>query len=80
MERQNVTLSLPKDLLIGAKHLAIERGESLSGLLAKTLRQMIDEDREQRRAEVRIEESLANAVPLGTRGEISWSRGELHER
>lgn len=33
MEHQKVTLSLPKELLKRAKHIAIERGTSLSGLL-----------------------------------------------
>lgn len=33
MEYQNVTLSLPKATLRRAKHIAIERGTSLSGLL-----------------------------------------------
>jgi hypothetical protein len=80
MERQNVTLSLPKDVLIGARHLAVERGESLSGLLAEALRRMVDKDREWRRAQARIEERLGGGLPLGTQGVISWTRDELHER
>lgn len=37
MEYQNVTLSLPRDLVKRAKHIAVERGTSLSGLLAQML-------------------------------------------
>ncbi|SHF72137.1 hypothetical protein SAMN02745218_02952 [Desulfofundulus australicus DSM 11792] len=37
MEYQNVTLSLPKEVLRRAKHIAIERGTSLSGLLTHLL-------------------------------------------
>lgn len=79
MERQNVTLSLPRDVLVGARHLAVERGESLSGLLANTLRRLVDEDRERLRAQARIEERLAQGLSLGTQGAISWNRDELHE-
>lgn len=32
METQNITLSIRKDLLKAAKHIAIERNTSLSGL------------------------------------------------
>lgn len=80
MERQNVTLSLPKDVLIGARHLAVERGESLSGMLADLIRRMVDDDLEWRRAQARIEERLTEGLKLGTRGSISWSRDDLHER
>jgi len=80
MERQNVTLSLPKDVLNGAKHLAIERGESLSGLMADLLRRTVDDDRERLRAQARIEERLVQGLALGTQGSITWSRDELHER
>ena len=43
MKRQNITLSLPKDVLVGARHLAVERGESLSGMLARLLERMVDD-------------------------------------
>lgn len=80
MERRNITLSLPKDLLISARHLAVERGTSLSGLLADFLRQMVDRDRARQRALERIEARLVNGFDLGTDGTIGWSRDDLHER
>jgi hypothetical protein len=80
MERRNITLSLPKDVLIAARHLAVERGMSLSGMLAQFLREMVDRDAARRRAQQRIEERLAVGFDLGTEGEIGWSRNELHER
>jgi len=80
MERRNITLSLPKDLLVSARHLAVERGTSLSGMLADFLRQMVDQDRARRRALERIEARLATGFDLGTDGTIGWSRDELHER
>jgi len=80
MERQNITLSLPRDLLISARHLAVERGTSLSGMLAEFLREMVDRDRAMRRAQQRIEERMAEGFDLGTGGTIGWTRDELHER
>ena len=80
MDRRNITLSLPEDVLIAARHLAVERGTSLSGMLADFLREMVDRDAARRRAQQRIEERLAAGLDLGTGGEIGWSRDELNER
>lgn len=80
MERQNITLSLPRDLLISARHLAVERGTSLSGMLAEYLREVVDRDRARRRAQQRLEARLAEGFDLGTRGAAGWTRDELHER
>jgi hypothetical protein len=80
MDRRNITLSLPEDVLTAARHLAVERGTSLSGMLADFLRQMVDQHAARRRAQQRIEERLAAGFDLGTEGEIGWSRDELHER
>lgn len=80
MKRQNITLSLPKDILVGARHLAVERGESLSGMLAGLIARMVNDDRERRQAQRRIEKRLAKGLRLGTKGEVSWTRDELHER
>ena len=41
MERQNVTLSLPKETLRKAKILAAERQTSLSALLTETLEAIV---------------------------------------
>ena len=80
MDRQNITLSLPKDLLISARHLAIEQGTFLSGMLAGFLREMVERDRAGLRAQERIEQRLSEGFDLGTGGAIGWSRDELHER
>lgn len=80
MDRQNITLSLPRDLLIAARHLAIEKGSSLSGMLADLLREMVEQDRARERAQHRIEERLSRGFDLGTEGKAAWSRDDLHER
>jgi predicted transcriptional regulator len=77
---RNVTLSLPEELLKEAKVLAARKESSLSALLAGALREMID--RESGYALAREEElfELERGFDLGTHGEITWSRDEVHER
>lgn len=79
MERQNVTLSLPKQLLRQAKHLAIERGTSLSGLLTQLLEEVTRRDNEYRQARERHLVVL-DQLDLGTMGRVSWTRSDLHVR
>jgi len=80
MERQNVTLSLPKDVLKQAKHLAIERGTSLSGLLKSCLEELVRRESGGREAARRMKRRLRKGFPLGTRGRATWTRESLHER
>ena len=77
---QNVTLSLPKDLLRKAKILAIEKNTSLSGLLTQTLRNMVSDQEAYEQARQRNLAFLKSGFDLGTQGKIAWKREELHER
>lgn len=80
MDKQNVTLSVPKDILRKAKIIAIERNTSLSGLLTRLLIDVVtDEDRYDRAKRYHLA-LLADPPDLGTGGSISWTRDELHER
>ncbi|MBE3581299.1 MAG: CopG family transcriptional regulator [Thermoanaerobacteraceae bacterium] len=79
MEYQNITLSVPKEVLRRAKHLAIERGTSLSGLLTQLLLEYtLKEDEYQRARERHL--SMLGKFDLGTEGNIVRSREELHAR
>jgi len=80
MDRQNVTLSLPTTLVKEARHLAVERGTSLSGLLSQLLEQLLADETARTRAEQRIAERLAHGFDLGTLGRPIVSRDQLHER
>lgn len=80
MNRQNVTLSLPGDLVREARHLAVDRGTSLSGLLSQVLEEHLQETQRYRAARERQQRLLREGLPLGTNGHITWSRDELHER
>ena len=80
VEQQNVTIALPADLLKEAKHLAVDRGVSLSRYVAMLLEERVQATREYRAARDRQRELLRTGLPLGTGGLANWPRDELHER
>jgi metal-responsive CopG/Arc/MetJ family transcriptional regulator len=80
MERQNVTLSLPKALLKKAKTLAVKKDKSLSDLLRETLEEKVKEETGYQRAKNRQIALMESRIDLGTKGKITISREELHER
>ncbi len=80
METQNVTLSLPKVLLRRAKHVAVERGTSLSRLLAEYMERAIRDDERCSAARERMSRRLACGLERGTNGEPPGPREALHER
>jgi hypothetical protein len=78
MQYQNVTLSLPKELLKKIKHIAIDKNISLSGLLSKTLLEIVQKEDEYTQAmeeHIKIMEK-ANIYQIGN---SRWNRDELHE-
>lgn len=80
MEKQNVTLSLPKDILREAKHFAVDEGVSLSGFLVEALTERVKRLREIQRAGARQRALMRRGLKLGTRGRATWKRDELHAR
>ncbi|MCJ7623056.1 MAG: DUF6364 family protein [Anaerolineaceae bacterium] len=80
MEKQNITLSIPKDILRRAKILAVEKETSLSGLLAQFLEDIVVGEQEYQGAKRKNLALLDDARELGTKGSASWSRESLHER
>jgi hypothetical protein len=80
MEKQNITISVEKKLLKKAKHIAIDRHTSLSGLLSEKLRELVESDESYSVAKNRQLNLLTTGMELGLEGKISWSRDELHER
>ena len=44
MEMQNITLSVPKEILYKAKRVALEKRTSLSGLLTQALIEIVESD------------------------------------
>jgi len=78
--RKNVTISLPEPLLRKFRVYAASQNQSLSGLAAEAIRKMLEHDSEYERAKRRFFASMQNAPDLGTHGQATWTREELHER
>ncbi len=77
---QNVTLAIPKDVLRKAKILAVQKNTSLSGLLTQTLADLVAHHEAYEQARSRSLALLKSGLDLGTQGEMTWKRGDLHER
>lgn len=80
MKYQNITISLPKEVLLRVKHLAIDEQTSVSGLLARLLEGLVRRDEAFGRARRRHLALLDRGLDLGTNGRISWRREDLYDR
>lgn len=80
MSSQNVTLSVPKELLKRIKLIAARKGTSISKLLVDALTDLDSADPAYEEARRRHLALLRRPFKLGTRGRATWARDELHER
>jgi hypothetical protein len=80
MDTQNITLSIPKEILIKVKVIAARRQSSVSGLLTQMLERLVQQEDDYARAKSRHLRWLENGRDLGTLGKIAVKRDELHER
>jgi predicted transcriptional regulator len=80
METQNITLSLPKDILLKVKHLAVRRNMSVSSLLTQALETLVQQEDAYAQAKRRHLQWLEQGADLGTGGQIETQRDDLHER
>jgi hypothetical protein len=78
MTKQNLTVSLSRQMLRKAKILAARRGSSISGLLAEQIEILVGEEEAYERAERQATALLDQGFHLG--GVIRASRDEWHER
>jgi len=80
MDRQNVTVSLSRELLRKVKLLATQRNTSISGILTLALEELVNHEEDYQRARQQHLDWLAHGADLGTRGIKGWRREDLHER
>ena len=80
METRNITLTVPKDILLKVKLLAVKRQTSVSGLLTQTLERLVRQEDTYTHARQRHLQWLEQGADLGTNGHIETTRDELHER
>jgi predicted transcriptional regulator len=80
MEKQNITLSIPKEILRKIKIIAAKENSSVSTLLTNALEELVELDEGYRSASQEHSQLLQQGLNLGTKGSIDWSREELHAR
>lgn len=80
LKHKNVTLSLPEPLLRRFRIYAATRNQSMTSLMAESIRRTMDQDVDTDRAARRFLERIEKAPDRGTGGVIRWTRDELHER
>lgn len=80
MQRQNITLSLPRDIIKKAKIVAIKKDTSLSNLIRQILEEIVKEDEGYDLAMKKHFEILKEGLDFNLKGKIPWTREELHER
>lgn len=76
--KQNITLSIEKDLLQKGKIIAAQKDTSISKMLGDILKEMTEKEHEYEAAKRKALQHLKKGFHLG--GSVHWSREELHER
>jgi len=76
--KQNITLSIEKDLIKNAKILAAKRQTSISRMLGEELQKLIEDSNKYKLAKKQALNYISRGFHLG--GKITVSREELHER
>ncbi len=76
--KQNITLSMEKDLIREAKILAAQRQVSVSRLLSEELQKLVEDAKDYEWAKRRALIHINEGFHLG--GKITVTRAELHER
>ena len=80
MSTQNITLAIPKDILLKIKIIAAKQGTSISGLMTGVLEELVSREEGLEKARRRHLTTLNDSVNLGTNGTIFWTREDVHER
>ncbi len=80
MDKQNVTLSLPRSLLRKAEKIAMDQDRSLSELMVELLTELVEREDQFASAKRQYLAVLDQDTDLGTNGSISWTRADLHDR
>jgi hypothetical protein len=78
MPKQNITLSLEKDLIRKARELAARKSTSVSKLLSEELERLVREHEQYRQAKRSAQAALKKGIHMG--GSITVTRDRLHDR
>lgn len=77
---QNVTVSLPDDIIKDAKHLAVDQGLSLSALVAQAIVNLTKQGDDYSKAQREALDLLESGYKMGSQGHLDRERDSLHER
>ena len=76
--KQNITLSVDKELIKRGKVIAAQSDTSVSKMLSEQLRQLVEDNEQYETAKRSALQTLKKGYRLG--GEITWKREDLYER
>ena len=76
--KQNITLSVDKELIVKAKILAAKRQTSVSRMLSREIERLVAESEQYEKARKSAFAHIESGFHLG--GEINVTREELHDR
>jgi metal-responsive CopG/Arc/MetJ family transcriptional regulator len=80
MDVQDITLTLPKELVQKIQALAARRNLSVSELVAHLFKELIVREADYQQAKARHVALQRLGFNLGTFGQTRWTRDEPHER
>ncbi len=80
MDKKNLTLSLPGDLIRRAKLQAVRENKSLNQFVREAMEYRVELESGYQSARQRHLKLLARDTDLGTNGKTTIAREELHER
>ena len=76
--KQNITLSVDKDIIKKGKVIAAEKDTSISKMLSEQLRQLVEDKEKYETAKRSALQTLKKGYHLG--GKITWKREDLYDR
>ena len=76
--KQNITLSIEKDIIKKSKIIAAQKDTSISKMLSEQLKQIIDREEQYEAAKRSALQTLKKGFRLGDK--ITWKREDLYER
>jgi hypothetical protein len=76
--KQNITLSLEKELIRKGKIVAAKKETSISKMLGELLKEIVDKEDQYEAAKRNALQTLQQGLNLG--GSIKWKREDLYDR
>jgi hypothetical protein len=76
--KQNITLSVDKDLIKKGKVIAAKKDTSVSKMLSEQLKQLVKDNEQYETAKRSALQTLKKGYHLG--GKITWKREDLYDR